>query len=253
MRAMSSTTGIAPHTAALMAAVCSDINQYGSTFYFTPETVAVGKEHGLDGFRFYFLGRGGVLGDVEAPVIASAFGWWSPELVTKMWNTSRDKMAPRDAGRLYLKCAQDHGRARLANVEGLADFCTGAEQIIAATDPAGLTLYAGLAAEPLADDLPGRAMQLLATLRELRGSAHIMAVLASGLSPKMAHVIKRPDMIKSFGWGEDPIPATDAQQAQLQAAEHLTDQMVAPSFSAIPADQEAAFVQALQNICVALR
>ncbi len=243
-------TEIAPHTAALMAAACPDINKYGSAFYFTPETVGVGKEHGLDGFRFYFLGRGGVLGDVEAPVVASAFGWWDPALVAKMWNTSRDKMAPREAGRIYLKCAQDHGRARLANVDGLQEFCTGAQQIIAATNPAGLALYAGLAAEPLADDLPGQAMQLLATLRELRGSAHIMAVLASGLEPKLAHAIKRPDMVKSFGYGEDPIPFTDAQKAQLEAAEAITDRLVAPSFDAV--SDAPSFLKGLANICAAL-
>lgn len=243
----------AADTAALMAAACADINTHGSAFYFTPETVTVGKTHGLDGFRFYFLGRGGVLGDVEAPVVTSAFGWWSPELIAKMWNTAKDKMAPRDAGRLYLACAQDHGRARLANVEGLQEFCAGAEQIIGATNPAALALFAGLAAEPLANDLPGRAMQLLATLRELRGSAHIVAVLASGLAPKLAHAIKRPDMVKSFGWGEDPIPVTEAHRAQLEAAEALTDALVAPSFDAVPAADHAAFLAGLANICTALK
>jgi hypothetical protein len=254
MRAMpESSSTIAPETAALMAAACADINKYGSAFYFSPETVAVGKEHGLDGFRFYFLGRGGVLGDVEAPVIESAFGWWSPELVAKMWNTAREKMAPRDAGRLYLTCCQNTGRARLANVADLGAFCSGAETIVAATNPAGMALYAGLAAEPLAEDLPGRAMQLLATLRELRGSAHIMAVMSVGLDPKLAHVIKRPDMVKSFGWGEDPIEVTDTQRAQLDQAERITDVITARSYAALPSTAHPAFLAALGNICAALQ
>ena len=37
----------------------------GPSFYFTPETGAVAEKHGLDLFQLYFLGRGGVLGDVE--------------------------------------------------------------------------------------------------------------------------------------------------------------------------------------------
>ena len=41
------------------------IGPIGAAFYFHPDTVARGKEAGLDGFRFYILGRGGVLGDVE--------------------------------------------------------------------------------------------------------------------------------------------------------------------------------------------
>ena len=40
------------------------INQAGNRFYFDADTMAKGQELGLDGFRFYFLGRGGVLGDV---------------------------------------------------------------------------------------------------------------------------------------------------------------------------------------------
>jgi hypothetical protein len=237
MRAMPESSAvistIAPETTALMAAACADINKYGSAFYFSPETVAVGKEHGLDGFRFYFLGRGGVLGDVEAPVIESAFGWWSPELVAKMWNTAREKMVPRDAGRLYLTCCQNTGRARLANVADLGAFCSGAETIVAATNPAGMALYAGLA--------------------ELRGSAHIMAVMAVGLDPKLAHVIKRPDMVKSFGWGEDPIEVTNAQRAQLDEAERITDVITSRSYAALPPAAHPAFLAALGNICAALQ
>jgi hypothetical protein len=248
MFAMSSATSIAPHTAQLIATACPGINTLGSAFYFVPETTSVGKEHGLDGFRFYFLGRGGVLGDVEAPVIESAFGWWAPELVAKMWDSAREKMAPRDAGRLYLKCAQDMGRDKLSAVDGLPAFCHGAKKITKAANPAGLALFAGLAAEPLADDLPGRAMQQLALLREFRGSAHIVAVLAAGLSPKAAHAIKRPDMTKSFGWGDEPVVTTSADAAALASAETLTDQLVAPAYGALTSEEATAFLAGLANI-----
>jgi hypothetical protein len=46
----------------LTAAASPRIGAMGSVFYFVPETAARGKELGLDGFRFYVLGRGGVLG-----------------------------------------------------------------------------------------------------------------------------------------------------------------------------------------------
>jgi hypothetical protein len=65
----------------LINATSPTIGKAGSAFYFHPSTLARGKEVGLDGFRFYMLGRGGVLGDVESDVVASAFGtstglWW---------------------------------------------------------------------------------------------------------------------------------------------------------------------------------
>ncbi len=248
----SSLSATPPHTAALIASACPDINTIGSAFYFVPETTAVGKSHGLDGFRFYFLGRGGVLGDVEAPVITSAFAWWNHELVAKMWNSAREKMTPRDAGRLYLTCAHDLGRAKFSNVEGLDAFCVAAEAVVAAIDPAGYALFAGLAAEPLADDLPARAMQLLALLREFRGCAHIVAVLASGVTPKVAHAIKRPDMVKSFGWGEEPVPFNEADRANLTAAETLTDHLVTPAYSVLDEVGAQALLTGIANIKTAL-
>jgi hypothetical protein len=245
-------TTIAPHTASLLANACPDINLLGGQFYFSADTVAVGKEHGLDGFRFYFLGRGGVLGDVEAPVVTSAFGWWSHELVAKMWDSAKEKMTPRDAARLYMTCAQAYGKSKLGGVAGLAGFCASAEKVVAAANPAGLALFAGIAAEPLAEDLGARAYQLIVVLRELRGSAHIVAVLAQGLEPRLAHAGKRPDMMKAFGWGEDPIVLSDAEARALAAAEPLTDRLVAPAYGVLSPDEASAFVAVLGDIKAAL-
>lgn len=235
-------------TASLIAATSPTIGAVGSAFYFTPETVGRGKALGLDGFRFYVLGRGGVLGDAEAPVVASAFGWWNGALVAKMWESARAQLAPREAGRIYHECAADLGRAKLAGVEDLSGFCLAAEQIIGAADPAGLALFAGIAAEPLAEDLPGRALQLVAVLREFRGSAHIVAVRAAGLPMHLAHFIRRPDMYKSFGWGETAPDVDDGHRQELDHAESLTDLIVTPAFASLGADQAAAFVSGVDRI-----
>ena len=240
--------------AELVANACPKIGDLGGKFYFDPATVAVGKEHGLDGFRFYFLGRGGVLGDAEAAVISSAFGYWNPGMVAKMWDSARGKMTPRDGGRLYMSCAHDFGRAKFANVKGLDAYNAAAEKVVAAANPAGLALFAGIAAEPLAADAPARAMQLTAVLREFRGSAHIVAVLASGIDPKVAHAIRRPDMVKTFGWGDDPIPSTADDQTRLDASDKLTDQLVTPAYSALSsaeADALVAGADAMQAVLAA--
>ena len=52
--------------------------------------------------------------------------------------------------------------------------------------------------------ISGRAMQKAAVLRELRGSVHLVAVFASGLSDAQAHAIKRPGDVAVFGWEEAP-------------------------------------------------
>ncbi len=236
-----------------VAQASSKIGTMGSAFYFHPSTIAVGKANGLDGFRFYVLGRGGVLGDVESAVVSSAFGWWNSESIDKMWNSARTIMAPRDAGRLYMKCAQDFGRATFSGLSGLADFCASAAKISAAIDNAGLSLYAGTAAEPLAEDLPARAMQYLVALREYRGSAHLVAALAHGVSPRVAHLIRRPDMYKSFGW-PDPAPeVADADRSALAAADKTTDQMAASVYGVLSADEAAQFLATLEAMESALQ
>jgi hypothetical protein len=223
----------------------------GAPWYFAPQTLATGKEHNLDGFRFYVLGRGGVLGDVEAEVVASAFGYFNPALVEKLWSTAKERMAPRDAARLYLSCCHDFARANLAGVDGLDDYCAAAQQVNEAIDPAGLALYAGIDAEPVPDDAPARALHLTAVLREARGSAHLLAIVASGLAPRIAHAIKRPTEGKEFGWDDTPEPSAD-ELARWQQAEEMTDRLLAPAFGVLDDAGQAALLQGLQGMQAAL-
>lgn len=231
--------------AELVQSACPKIADLGSSFYFAPATLAKGKELGLDGFRFYFLGRGGVLGDVEPAVVRSAFGYFAPGLVTKIWGSAKEKMAPREAGRAYLACAQEFGRATFAGIEGLDAFCDAAEAINGATDAASLALYAGISAEPLADDAPARAMQLTTVLREYRGSAHLAAIRTLGLDPAVAHAIKRPNDVSTFGY-EEPPTITDADRVLHAESEALTDKMVLDAYGAVDADGGAALMAGLE-------
>ena len=229
------------------------IGTLGWAFYFVPETGAAAEALGLDLFRFYFLGRGGVLGDVEAPVVASAFGYFKPELVARMWDSAKAVVAPRDAGRAYHLACADLGRRRLADVEGLGPFCAAAERVNEAADPTGLPLYAGIRCEPRAEDLPGRAMQLITVLRELRGSAHLLAVRAVGLDAKTAHWISRPDDIAMFGWSEEDAPAvTDEARALHAEAEALTDRLVTPAYAVLGESEQRDLVTGLERIGAAV-
>lgn len=238
----------------LVAAASPDIRDLGWAFYFVPETGAMAEELGLDMFRFYFLGRGGVLGDVEATVVASAFGYFEPGLVGRMWESAKEVLSPREAGRAYHLASAEHGRRRLSSVEGLERFCAAAEQVNDAADPVALPLYAGIRSEPLVDDLPGRSMQLLTVLRELRGSAHLLAVRAVGLDARTAHWIARPGDIAMFGWSEDdPPPVTDEARSLLEAAETMTDRLVVPSFAVLDDRGQQDLLTGLERIGAALR
>jgi len=239
--------------AELISTTSPAIASLGGSFYFQPATLARGKAMGLDGFRFYFLGRGGVLGDVEAPVVTSAFGYFEPALIARMWSSAKEIVSPREAGAAYVEACREHGRAHLGEVEGLEEFCAAAGSVVAAQHPAGLALFAGWAAEPLPDDAPGKAMQLISTLRELRGSVHLLAVVASGLSAQKAHFIKRPDDYKNFGYDPDAPPEiTDTDRERYDRAGQLTDELLVPAYSTLDDAGAEAFRAGVHAIETAL-
>ena len=233
----------------LMSTACPLIGGLGAAFYFAGPTLRKGTELGLDPVQFYVMGRGGVLGDVEAVSVHSAFGYFNPAMVESAWNAGRAVIAPRDAARAHFASAAEHGRAHYAGVEGLDAFVEAAGAVNDAADPSGLALYAGYAAEPLADDAPARAQQLMTVLRELRGSAHLVALRCVGVDTRTAHFVKRPNDVALFGWSAADAPEiTDATHAAMAEAEALTDRMVAPAYSVLDESGAAALIAGLHAI-----
>lgn len=235
----------------MVKAVAEPMGSAGAAFYFHPNTLARGKELGLDGFRFYMLGRAGVMGDVPALVVESAFGYFNKPLIEKIYGSAKERMAPAEAGAAYWECAADVGRSALADVEGLDAYCAAAEKVIAAARPAALPLFAAAAAAPLAEDLPGRALQLTAVLRELRGSVHLVAVTAVGLDDAVAHAIRRPDDVATFGYEAAP-EISEAERAKLAEADALTNKLLEDPYSALDAAESAAIVDGANAIAAAL-
>jgi hypothetical protein len=239
--------------AELLAAACPIIGDVGSSFYFTPETIARGQALGLERGPFYFIGRGGVLGDVDAAVVSSAFGYFNPAVVERVWNAARQQISPRAAGALYMECCADHGRRRLAAVGGLDEFNAAASKVLAHADGDSLALFAGINAEPRATDAPALALQLIAVLREYRGSAHLLALRCVGLNSKIAHLVKRPDMARGFGWSDADMPeVTPAITNALTEAEAITDRIVQPAFASLDTAERHHLVSTLRSVKDAL-
>ena len=240
---------------ALIAAVSPLLGGAGGAWYFTPETLAAGKAVGLDGMRFYFVGRGSVLGQVDWRVVAAAFGYFNPTIVEKMWTTGLER-CPVDAARdAHLSSLAGYGRLHLAGLAELGPFCDAAEALVGAAcrDLAGLTLFAGYAAQPLPDDLPARAMTLTAVLRELRGSAHHSAVVASGLASPVAHLLRRPDAMSMFGWQDGDIaePGGDDRR-RLEEADRMTDAALARAYAVLDEPAGAALLAGAEAIVGAI-
>src|ERR1035437_31367 len=237
----------------LVATACPLIGKIGSAFYFVPATTARGAELGLDALGFYALGRGGVLGNVEAPLIVSAFGYFSRTTGAQLWQSATEVAEPRATAKEFMACSHEFGRRQFSSIADLDGFCAAAEAVVAPAHPAGWALFAGLAAEPLPDDLPARAMHLAVVLREYRGSAHLVAVVACGIEPRVAHYIRRPEMFGLFGYAPEEVPEpTDADRAALADADAMTDRIVRGPYSVLSDEQARALVDGLQAMSAAL-
>jgi hypothetical protein len=151
-----------------------------------------------------------------------------------------------------LACA-NLGRAKLSSVANIDALAAALAKVNAAADPDGLALYAAIATEPLPPDATGKVMQLIAVLREFRGSAHLVALRAAGIDSKTAHASKRPDMWKQFGYPEDEMPTIDdAVKAKMAAAEALTDAIVAPAYAVLNDAERQTVATGLQAVKAAL-
>jgi hypothetical protein len=227
------------------------IGSIGAVFYFHPDTIAAGKQAGLDGFRFYALGRGGVLGDVEAGVVHASFGYFHTGLIDKIWNSAKEVMAPRDAARLYMECAHKLGRAKFSEIDGLDGFVDAATQVINHVEGASMPLFAGVRAEPVPSDAPAAAIHQAMVLREMRGSMHLLALTACGVPTPIAHAVKRPGDVAMFGYDETP-EVTDADRANWHRAEELTDELLTPAYASLSDDQAIALVNGTAMMAHAL-
>ena len=233
-----------PEMTALATAqhIANPIRDVGGKWMLHADTLGPCKDFGYkNGFVYYVVGRGGVLGDVDADVIAAAFGFFEPQLVRLMWEGGVNVEGARQAGHRYGAACASFGRARVTGFTNAARYCELAEKLIAGISLTGLSLFAGWKAEPLPDDSQGRAYFLTHVLREWRGSAHIVGVAASGLSPLEAVLTSGGGSVnaKMFGWGEDH-PDVTALAGAREHAEHTTDAICAAGLEAALSGQERA-------------
>lgn len=237
----------------LVNTVCPILNDNGWKYYFTPNAIEVGKSMGLKGMEFYVAGRGGSLGDCEGSVVAAAFGYFNPVIIGAAWSLATAKQPARVIGDAHYEVAAQLGRDKLADMPGLNEFTAAMEKVFNAADPDGFALFAAFKSMPIAQDTPGRAMQLAASLREFRGSAHLIAIRAVGLTSKQAHYVKRPNDVKGFGWGEDDAPLVDdAVRALMVEAEKLTDALCIPAYSVLNEAERKALVDGTKAFEAAL-
>lgn len=212
------------------------LQRIGAVHYFHPYAKEAAEGLGIDGFRFYFCGRAGVLGDVSTDLVLSAFGYFEPGLLNKMWMSSKDRCDVIEAGLAQMGVSYRIGAEALADVDGLAEAAASMGELANAVDRSALPLFAGFVALDVPENPAEAFMHQAIVQRELRGSVHLAALAGTGVGSRIAHQIKRPGDLEMFGYKE-PAEVTDADLAAYELVEPMTNAAMNLHAEAITAEQ----------------
>jgi hypothetical protein len=237
----------------LVRATYDPIHDIGTAIFLSPETGARAAEWGWSNpFAFYFAGRGGVLGDVDATVVTATFGWFNPDAVKAMYDEGVAVCGGPGAAARMIEAHALFGRDHFASLD-LDRFVELADRLVDGAEGAGLPLFVGWRDQPRADDVPARAAQLLQILREWRGANHLVATTGAGLSPLEAILTNEGEgQAKFFGWRE-PFPDVASIKDRHDEAEDMTNRLCARQFDALlSAGERGEFAAAVTAVKAAL-
>lgn len=226
--------------------IAEPVYDVGGRFMLDGDTFARGAELGMAGMVFYFCGRGGVLGDVDADVVTAEFGVFAPGTVREQWEAGVAVMAPRDAAREFMACGHAWGRAHLPEGLDAARLAGLTRRVVDATGDDAPALFAAWRDEPWPEDDRAAALHGVHLLRELRGGLHVQAVREAQLHPHHAVVVRQGEtMAALFGWPE-PHPDPEPSRADWATAEELTNERAAAALAVLDEAEQAELVALLR-------
>ena len=210
-------------------------------------TYARGAELGFEGADFYAAGRGGVLGDTHADVVAAAFVFFAPETVRAAWARSASVMSRERAARQWAAVAHAWAAAHLSNDVDWRTVASLLGRVVGAAPVAGAPLFAGWCVLDEPEEPKALALHRLNAMRELRGALHGAAVLTVGLSPVEAVVVRTPAMLPVFGWPE-PHPDPKPLHERWALAEARTDSMLGRHLAVLDDAERTELVELLGRV-----
>jgi hypothetical protein len=246
-------TATAPET---IEQVFRPIQQFTRGWMLTKETGAYGKSIGLrSGRDFWIVGRAGVLGDCTAETASAVLAFHAHEIVAEAWSNLPDDLPPPVVSEHYL------GRIVSWGDETLSDFAPEALEAIdslgrriADAAPSSLgAVFAGWRSMPQPDGLGARVALTTHVLREMRGAAHLMAIMAHGLTPVeavLANTNKPPrtgvPYAEQMGF-KGPFRDPEEVREPRLAAEVTTAKMLEPFFDVLSPTELATFGHAVET------
>jgi hypothetical protein len=201
-----------------------------------------GAEMGYEGIDFYTAGRGGALGDVCAGVVAASFVMFNPSAVAESWDRGRKVASPLDAAAAFGACLRSWALAHLGADVDYARLAELAGRVVDGASVAGVPLFAAWSVLPEPEEPRALALHRVNLLRELRGGLHGAAVIASGLTPLEAVMVKTPYFAGLFGWPE-PWPDAEPHRAAWERAEASTNRAMARAFTVLEPAERAELVE----------
>ena len=221
------------------AATATPVGALGRSYFFADVVRETMAESGFTGLAGYVGARGGVLGDVAADVVVSAFALFNPAVIEMGWSQTKEQGSPSDAAAAFAVGLGRWGADTFGHLDGLDDFAAAARAVFDATSPMSQALYAGWRAMPAPDDPAAATALALQILRELRFGFHVHALSAVGMAPVEAVVAQAgAQQAQMFGWSE-PFPDPEPLQAVHRQAEEITSARMSEVYEAIDANQRA--------------
>lgn len=225
------------------------MNKLGAGFLFHSATLDTGAAEGFDNpIALYAGGRAGVLGDVQAHQVRSAFCFFNPAVVDAVWEQVLAAGSPSAFADVYARGIAEAARMRFTDEDASATVARVGGALADAVQPMGYALFTGWRAMCTATDAKGAAGQVIMALRELRFDVHIQALAGQGLAPLEAEMVTRgPDGARLHGWAE-PYPDPAPYVERVAAAEAETSARMRRFYDQLPTEDVAAFVQAVATL-----
>ena len=191
-----------------------------------------GAALGFDGTDFYTAGRGGALGDVDGSVVAASFVFFNAVTLGASWERARPVLARRQAAAEFRGCLGSWAAEHLSDDVDWKRLAELSARVVAAASVSAAPLFAAWRTMSEPGDQKALALHRMNLLRELRGAVHGAAVVASGLEPLEAVLIKTPFMAGLFGWPE-PYPDVEHHRATWEKADAATNVVVGRAYATL--------------------
>jgi hypothetical protein len=239
--------------------------------------LALGMRNYWDG---YFAGRAAPLGTAPAGVVHAVFYNFADGEVARHIPWVWAKITPQEAIAVRERASAAALRqmiGELADSAALVRVADLATRAAVSAPTEGRALYAGLRALDVPDEPVARLWHAATLLREHRGDGHNAALLAHGIGGTEAHVLLALslgmraqefgrvhhlpteqlagviDGLRGRGLVDETGGFTDAGRRTRQRIEALTDELAAPAYDVLSADELDELVAGLEPIAAAIQ